>query len=118
MPGRAGIDANAGSPIIIAMITSAQLRAARALLGLDIDAIAALAGVIPSSVSTAENGQLHDADILRRLHDALEEKGVEFLPNDDSADDGADGGIGVRLRQAGEADEGLRPEQLNAANDG
>ena len=114
MPEQAAIDVKASSPIIIPMMTSAQLRAARALLGLDPDAIATLAGVSAAAVSSAEDGTLHDEEILRLLRGALEEKGVEFLPEDD----GAESGIGVRLRHSGGSDEGLRPEQLNAANDG
>ncbi len=95
------------------MITSAQLRAARALLGIEPDVIATLAGVSADAVSAAESGKWHDDEIPRLLRGVLEEKGVEFLP-----DDGAESGIGVRLRQSGSADEGLRPEHLNAANDG
>lgn len=97
------------------MITAAHLRAARALLGLTIDDIASAAGLSSEIVEQAEAGQEHDFDILRLLRNALEEKGIAFLADNS----GMEGGIGVRLRNTAQASQvGIRPENLNAANDG
>ena len=97
------------------MITAAHLRAARALLGLTIDDIAGDAGLSPGMVEQAEAGHEHDFDILRLLRNTFEEKGIAFL----SDNSGVEGGIGVRLRHTAQApQDGIRPENLNAANDG
>ncbi len=96
------------------MITAAHLRAARALLGLTIEEITTLAGLSADVVEHVESGQERDIDILRLLRNTLEEKGVSFLADNDSIE----GGIGVRLRHPSRAaNDGIRPENLNAAND-
>jgi len=57
----------------------------------------------------------HRAPYPRTLADiraALEQAGVEFIPDDDR------GGAGVRLRRSAlQADEGRKPSELDATND-
>ena len=97
------------------MISAAHLRAARALLGLTIDDVAGIAGLSPGAVEEAEAGREYDFDMLRLLRNVFEEKSVVFLVDND----GMEGGIGVRLRHPSDAaSDGIRPENLNAANDG
>jgi len=80
------------------MITSTQMRAARALLGMDQKSLAALAGVSVPTIQRMEasNGQVRGViESLSRVVDALNEAGAELLS------DGAvsqNGGRGVRLR--------------------
>lgn len=82
------------------MMTAAQLRAARALLGLDQRALAARAGV---SVPTIQRMEASDGDVrgvvesLTRVVRALEAEGVELI-GDDAAS--LRGGRGVRLRRS------------------
>ena len=96
------------------MLTSSQIRAARALTGISKDALCAASGL--SSVEF-DNAEAHDAlpdpTISERLRAFFETRGVIFL----AAGDGGSGmGPGVRLKQDGQ-EEGMRPEDLNAAND-
>ncbi len=90
-----------------------QLKAARALMGLEQEALAALAGVDVAIIQAMEaHGADHitsRADLLPRVQRALESAGVEFLNH---------GRPGVRLRSTGKPDEGLRPDQLTSDNDG
>ncbi|MGB3502001.1 MAG: helix-turn-helix transcriptional regulator [Mesorhizobium sp.] len=86
------------------MMTAAQLRAARALLGIDQKTLAELAGV---SVPTVQRMEASDGtvrgvvDSLTKVIDALNNAGIELIG------DGAasmDGGRGVRLaKKAGNA---------------
>jgi transcriptional regulator with XRE-family HTH domain len=72
-------------------ITSAQSRAARALLGLTQGDLAALSSVSQRTIASFETGERPPIpSILAALQRALEEAGVEFL-----AENG--GGLGVRL---------------------
>ena len=81
------------------MMTAAQLRAARALLGIDQKTLAELAGV---SVPTIQRMEASDGtvrgvvDSLTKVIDALNEAGVE-LTGEGAAS--TDGGRGVRLRK-------------------
>ncbi|MFS8036857.1 transcriptional regulator [Xanthobacter sp. AM11] len=80
------------------MITAAQLRAARALLGLDQRALAALASLSLPTIQRMEasDGVIRgNVDSLMKLVGALEAAGVELI-GDGTASDG--GGRGVRLR--------------------
>jgi transcriptional regulator with XRE-family HTH domain len=83
------------------MITAAQLRAARALLGIEQRALAALAGL---SVPTIQRMEASDGvvrgnvDSLTKLVDALRAAGIELIGDGASS---LDGGRGVRLRQSG-----------------
>ena len=81
------------------MITAAQLRAARALLGIEQRGLAALAGL---SVPTIQRMEASDGvvrgtvDSLTKLVDALAAAGVELIGEGASS---LDGGRGVRLRR-------------------
>ena len=95
------------------MTTPAQIRAARAMLGLTIDEVAAITGLSEASVEDAERPGADGGAVLRILTDALEGRGVLFL----STGDEEGGGPGIRLRRPPHADDATRPEHLNAAND-
>lgn len=89
-----------------------QCRAARALLGLDEAAFAQKAGVSIGAIAAFESGaDLSDTGDPDAMQQTLEAAGVEFLANDDA-------GMGVRQKLSASADDdGLTPEELNAAND-
>ena len=90
-------------------LTGVQVRAARAMLRWAVADLAAAAGVSEEAVSRIEaqdGAPLPEGIDLAAVARALEEGGVELL----------DGGApGVRLRPQAES---LRPDQLNAENDG
>lgn len=81
------------------MITASQLRAARALLGIDQRTLAAMAGVSVPTIQRMEASQgtvRGVVDTLTRVVDALDRAGIELIG------DGAQslaGGRGVRLRE-------------------
>ena len=78
------------------MISPAQLRAARALLGLTQAELALVAGVALATVQRIESSTAElsgSAKTLSKLHSALVEQGVVFIPEDDNR------GPGVRLRE-------------------
>ncbi|HLS84099.1 MAG TPA: helix-turn-helix transcriptional regulator [Arenimonas sp.] len=82
------------------MISAAQLRAARALLGLDQRTLAALAGVSVPTVQRMEASPGHvraTVETLTRIVTALEKAGVELIGNDQPSQGR---GRGVRLREA------------------
>lgn len=80
------------------MLTSAQLRAARALLGIDQKTLAGMAGVSVPTIQRMEASQGNVrgvVDSLVKIVGALDAAGVELI------DDGAvsaSGGRGVRLK--------------------
>ncbi|MDF0544952.1 helix-turn-helix transcriptional regulator [Sphingobium sp. H39-3-25] len=81
------------------MITSQQMRAARALLGIDQKELAALAGVSLPTIQRMEasDGQVRGVvETLVRVISALERGGVELI-GDDAPSQGR--GRGVRLRE-------------------
>jgi transcriptional regulator with XRE-family HTH domain len=81
------------------MITAAQLRAARALLGIDQQALADMAGVSLPTIQRMEASQGNVRgviDTLTKVVEALNAAGVELL-GDNVRSDG--GGRGVRLRE-------------------
>ena len=94
------------------MLTSEQIRAARALLHWDVRTLAEASQVSRAIIERIEEApglvqaQPATIDALSR---ALRAAGIELL-----SDDGV--GTGVRLRRVSR-DEGLRPEELNAQND-
>ncbi len=97
------------------MLSSSQLRAARALLGLSIEELSAFSGLSVDSIRKAEEAKAHrDPETTERLQTLLESRGVQFIGAGDG-DTGA--GPGVRLRQTFQ-DEGIRPQNLNSSNDG
>ena len=92
------------------MITALQLRAARALLGLDQKQIADLAGL---SVPTIQRMEASDGvirgnvDSLMKLIHALDAAGIELIGEGATS---GDGGRGVRLRaRAGNDSEASGP---------
>lgn len=77
------------------MISPAQMRAARALLGWKQTDLAVAAGVSEMSVKNIEREAASPREAtLAKLRGALESAGVIFL------DAGSEGGPGVRLREA------------------
>lgn len=82
------------------MITSAQMRAARALLGIDQRQLADLAGVSLPTIQRMESsdGQVRGIiDTLMKVIYALEKEGIELI-GANSPSTGV--GRGVRLREA------------------
>jgi len=81
------------------MITAAQLRAARALLGIDQRTLAAMAGVSLPTIQRMEAsaGNVRGiVDTLTKVIEALNAAGIELIA-DNARSEG--GGRGVRLRQ-------------------
>ncbi|WP_417676366.1 helix-turn-helix domain-containing protein [Pseudodonghicola sp.] len=76
------------------MISSAQIRAARALLGLSQSAVAEAAGISVPTLKRAEGASAISASdkAILLIHAALEAAGVEFIPENG-------GGVGVRLKK-------------------
>ena len=85
------------------MISAAQLRAARALLGIDQKKLADLSGL---SVPTIQPKEASDGvirgtvDSLTKLADALSAAGIELIGEGAAS---GDGGRGVRLKQRASA---------------
>jgi transcriptional regulator with XRE-family HTH domain len=82
------------------MITAAQLRAARALLGIDQQTLAGMAGVSLPTIQRMEASQGNVRgviDTLIKVVEALNAAGIELL-GDNARSEGA--GRGVRLREA------------------
>ena len=80
------------------MITSAQLRAARALLGIDQKTLAAMAGVSVPTVQRMEASQGNVRGViesLTRIIEALDRAGIELLSEGTPS---TAGGRGVRLK--------------------
>jgi len=93
----------------VPLITSFQMRAARALLGIDQKRLAELAGVSLPTVQRMEasDGNVRGVvDSLIKIVDALNRAGVDLI-GDDVRSDG--GGRGVRLKQAGSPPRSDRP---------
>jgi transcriptional regulator with XRE-family HTH domain len=81
------------------LLTAAQLKAARALVGMEQRALAEASGVSLPTIQRMEasNGTVRGViDSLMKVMTALEAAGVEFI-NEGAASSG--GGRGVRLRQ-------------------
>jgi len=82
------------------MITAAQLRAARSLLGIDQKRLAALSGLsVPTiqRMEASENVVRGNVDSLTRLMTALEAAGIELIGEGATS---LGGGRGVRLRSS------------------
>jgi len=80
------------------MITSSQLRAARALLGLDQRQLAELAGVSLPTIQRMEasDGQVRgNVDTLMKVVEALDRAGLELIGEGTVS---SEGGRGVRLK--------------------
>ena len=83
------------------MITSSQMRAARALLGIDQRQLAGMAGLSLPTIQRMESsgGQVRGIiDTLMKVIEALEGAGVELIADNSPS---AGRGRGVRLREAG-----------------
>ena len=101
------------------MISPGQVRAARAFLNWRQADLAKAAGISEGSVKNVEGGNndSHPSTLrshpstLRAVQSALEIAGVIFI--EENGD-----GPGVRLRKQKSAEQGTRPEDLNASNDG
>jgi len=82
------------------MLTSGQLRAARALLGIDQKTLAELSGVsIPTiqRMEASEGNVRGNVDSLTKILDALDRAGVQVI-NEGAAS--PEGGRGVRFNEA------------------
>jgi len=82
------------------MITAPQLRAARALLGIDQRKLAELSGLSMPTIQRMEASAAMirgNVDSLMKLIGALEAEGVELIPDEAAS---TSGGRGVRLRQS------------------
>ncbi len=78
------------------MITAGQMRAARALLGIDQRRLAELSGLSLPTIQRMEASEgviRGNVDSLMKLVGALDQAGIALL-----GDDGAGGGRGVRLK--------------------
>ena len=88
------------------MITAQQMRAARALLGIDQRQLAEIAGLSLPTIQRMEasTGQVRGViDTLVKVVQALEDNGIELI-GEGQASTGA--GRGVRLREATEGRKG------------
>ena len=86
------------------MITAAQLRAARALLGIDQRALAALCGLSVPTIQRMEASEVMirgNVDSLMKLIAALERAGIELIAPGAAS---ASGGRGVRLKAEADTD--------------
>src|SRR3954468_5519344 len=86
------------------MITSAQMRAARALAGIDQRQLAELSGVSLPTIQRMEasEGNVRGViDTLTKVVEAFERAGVELIGE---GMESRDGGRGVRLKQGGRID--------------
>lgn len=84
------------------MITAAQMRAARALLGIDQQKLADLAGVSLPTIQRMEASQGHVrgvVDTLMKVVQAFDAAGIELI-SDESISQGK--GRGVRFKEAGQ----------------
>ena len=83
------------------MITAAQLRAARALLGIDQKVLAELAGISLPTIQRMEgsDGTVRgNIDTLTKVIEALDRAGVELIGENARSERG---GRGVRLHEPG-----------------
>jgi transcriptional regulator with XRE-family HTH domain len=75
-------------------VTSAQIRAARALVNWSVRDLSERSGVHRNTITNFETGKSGgDPNTLAKLQRALDAAGVEFIPENG-------GGPGVRLRKA------------------
>jgi len=98
------------------MITAGQMRAARALLGIDQRGLAALSGLSVPTVQRMEasNGVVRgNVDSLMKLVHALEAAGIELLGEGTAS---PAGGRGVRLQAVAEPRGGRRKRAMPPAS--
>ncbi len=95
------------------MLTTSQLRAARAILGISVEDLANVSGLSSDTIVVMEaSAGTADPDVAAKLRRLFEAKGVVFV----SAGQQDASGPGVRLHQQ-LPEEGIRPQNLNATND-
>lgn len=85
---------------MVAMITSAQMRAARALLGIDQRALAEMSGVSLPTIQRMEasDGNVRGViDTLVKVVEAFDRAGIDLIGEGATS---AEGGRGVRFKQA------------------
>lgn len=87
------IDPADSATYLAAVITSAQIRAARALIGWKQAELAAASGVSLPTIKNIELGSDPKGSTLQKIQDALRSAGVVFLEPGDTRQ----GGAGVRL---------------------
>lgn len=95
------------------MITAAQMRAARALLGIDQQTLAGLAGLSLPTIQRMEasEGNVRGiVDTLMKVIEAFDRGGVELLSENALS---AGGGRGVRFKQAAVAPLRSPPVRVN-----
>lgn len=94
------------------MITAAQMRAARALSGIDQRQLAELSGVSLPTIQRMEasDGNVRGViDTLVKVVEAFDRIGVELIGEGAAS---STGGRGVRLKQAGGVRNGLNERQI------
>lgn len=96
------------------MITGTQIRGARAMTGMSIEALADASGLTAGEIAALEDGG-DDGEhrTLSAVKQALEAAGIIFIASGNHDE----GGPGIRLKARDAGDDGLRPEELNATND-
>ncbi|MHA6687714.1 helix-turn-helix domain-containing protein [Mesorhizobium sp. A556] len=87
-----------------------QCKMARTALALGVRDLAHLAKVSPDTIARFERGDALRERTVENLQRTLEAAGVEFIPENG-------GGAGVRMAKRS-SEEGKRPEDLDASNDG
>jgi hypothetical protein len=102
----------------ILMITSAQIRAARALVGIDQRTLAEQSGVSLPTIQRMEaagNGYVRGVvESLTKVVEALERAGIELIKENQVS---AGGGRGVRLRDTGSTQPRKPPARPQRRND-
>lgn len=100
---------------VILIVTGEQLRGARAMVRIEQSELASRAGVSIDTVKRLERtlGPISaNVNTVAAISRVLEAAGVEFIP-----ENGGGAGVRLRARSAPIADQGKRPEELNAGND-
>jgi transcriptional regulator with XRE-family HTH domain len=96
------------------MITGTQIRGARAMIGMSIEELASASGLPFAAIEALERGEgSGETRALLDVKAVLEASGVIFIASGNHDE----GGPGVRLKARTSHDDGIRPENLNAAND-
>ena len=91
-------DSSSGRDLGVALITAAQLRAARALLGIDQRKLAELSGLSLPTIQRMEASEgviRGNVDSLMKLVAALDASGIDLLGEGSAS---AGGGRGVRMK--------------------
>jgi transcriptional regulator with XRE-family HTH domain len=96
------------------MIIATQIRAARAMTGMSKEQLATASGLPVGTIEMLERDEIQgEPSALTAVRTALETAGILFIASGNHDE----GGPGVRLRARTSSDQGIRPENLNSAND-